>query len=193
MKHTERKKAARLAKQLRRKLELEEDETKQAELRTELHIAEVDEAYTINYPHVEPYISLYGRSKETSGDDEVEESTTTPAAKAALNQKRPEMWSTIEKAMEQGEGALKRIRESRGASSSAGYAEAANTPNTPHPARAAMIAKSHQDWKPKSQSQNGVQSQLNRRERRKLMRETMATDAKKEDGDNDDGQGFFET
>ena len=82
-------------------------------LKRELHVAQVDEAYTVHHPHVEPYISLYGNAKSADNNDE--DAGKTPAARIALNAERPPMWSVVEKTMEEGPDALKRLRERRSA------------------------------------------------------------------------------
>lgn len=180
----ERKKAARLAKQLRRQIEAEEDEEKKAALQKELHIAEVDEAYTINYPHIEAYISLYGGKKKDDDDDDAEK---TPAAKIALSADRPEMWYTIEKAMTKGHEALRQIREKRGEN------DVPEDRSAPHPSRAALISNNPQhDWKTSGRAKEGEQPEFNRRERRKRMREAIAAGAKGPDDNENNGAGFFD-
>ncbi|KAG6980968.1 rRNA-processing protein efg1 [Fusarium oxysporum f. sp. conglutinans] len=68
----ERKKASRLAKQLRKKIEeTESTETDEIEaLKRDLHVAEVDEAYTQHFPHAEPYISLYTSAKSEKEEED---------------------------------------------------------------------------------------------------------------------------
>ena len=59
-------------KQLKRKLEQTPEADDAERLKRQLHVAEVDEAYAIYHPHLEPYNSLYGstaRSKEDKDDD----------------------------------------------------------------------------------------------------------------------------
>ncbi|KAH0596298.1 hypothetical protein MHUMG1_06159 [Metarhizium humberi] len=176
------------------------------DLKRQLHIAEVDEAYTIYHPHLDPYISLYGNSKsegndkgEDAAEDDSETKQTRAAAKAALNAKRPPMWSVVEKTMEEGPEALKQLRERRSADDSAHSAPAtkkhspitrtsSNKPDSRQRHEQAHDQQSRAGAKDKaSKQQKGEQPQLNRRERRRLMRETIAAEP-----DEDDDGGFFE-
>lgn len=158
---------------------------KKAELQKALHIAEVDEAYTINYPHIEAYVSLYAGTKNDEDADEPE-GEKIPAAKLALSAERPEMWHTIEKAMLGGKEALRQIREKRREN------DVPENRSAPHPSRAALISNPHQDWKASGRAKEGEQPELNRRERRKRMREAIAAGAKVPDDDDNNGAGFFE-
>lgn len=172
------------------------------DLRRQLHIAKVDEAYTMYHPHVEPYISLYGSQKAEGNDEEEDaadasETKQTPIAKAALNSERPPMWSVVEKTMEEGLDALKQLRERRSAGDSAPapkkYRAAANkaaSNNTePRPqAKKAQEQKHPVSAKDTTGKQGKEQPQLNRRERRRLMREAMPENK----SDDDDDGGFFE-
>lgn len=75
----------------------------------------MDVNYTIYFPFLEQYVSLYPSSTRAS-----QETSDTPAAELALHAERPPMWATVEEAMEQGERALIRLQnrrpESRGES-----------------------------------------------------------------------------
>ncbi|KIE03001.1 rRNA-processing protein EFG1, partial [Metarhizium majus ARSEF 297] len=202
----ERKKASRLVKQIKRKIEQNPSTEDSDDLKRQLHIAEVDEAYTIYHPHLDPYISLYGNSKsegndkgEDAAEDDSETKQTRAAAKAALDAKRPPMWSVVEKTMEEGLEALKQLRERRSADDSAHPAPATkkHSPTTTTNSNKADSRQRHEQAhnqqsragaKDKaSKQQKGEQPQLNRRERRRLMRETIATEP-----DEDDDGGFFE-
>lgn len=196
----ERKKASRLVKQLRRQIESDPNSDDIASLKQQLHVAEVDEAYTQYHPHVEPYISLYGNAKPSDGDESADK---TPVAKLALKAERPPMWAEVETTMEEGLEALKRLRERRSADDSTPAPKrpapkkssgANNTPLKPqqeHKQRHETQSKhQHGDKsKPAGAGERGAKTALNRRERRRLMRETMAAD---EDADSDGGGGFFE-
>lgn len=99
----------------------------------------------------------------------------------------------VEEKLKEGQTALKRLQERRSPDDN-GSAPL----NQPHPSRAALIASQNGDRppvrpKPVQNGQHGQQTSdgLNRRERRKLMREAMAAESVKEQ-DNDDGEGFFE-
>ncbi|KND94829.1 rRNA-processing protein efg1 [Tolypocladium ophioglossoides CBS 100239] len=180
-----------LVKQLQRQIEKKPDSKDMDNLKKELHVAEVDEAYTLYHPHVEPYISLYGNAK--SADDD-EKTGKTPAARIALKAERPPMWTVVEKTMGEGQEALKRLRERRSADES-----------KPKPKRAepkTSTAKSSDGHKQQEQNRGlqpdgkanvahakkGEQPPLNRRERRRLMREAGPV---VDDSDGGDG-GFFE-
>lgn len=180
----------RLAKQLKRKIGESTNTEERIRLQHDLHVAEVDEAYAVNFPHAEPYISLYiGNKPSDPGEGNGE---PIPAAKAALTAERPPIWSTVEKAMEQGADTMRRLRER-------------NLPielnvNLQHNTRPAKVAPKPQAVvaQPKQPvmqildagGSDRHQPQLNRRERRRLMHKTMS-DSKKS-ADEDDGGGFFE-
>ncbi|OAA74143.1 rRNA-processing protein EFG1 [Cordyceps fumosorosea ARSEF 2679] len=203
----ERKKAERLVKQLKRELEAATDDEERSKIQANLHMAQVDEAYTIHHPHAEVYISLYGSAKKEGDEAEGGEGEKkVPAAKATLAAERPPMWKVVERAMEEGPEALKQLRERRSAtgdddaSASQPRSHAAKTP--PQKERMAkVIAKQAQrnnagkatgDGKTESAAggaqQSGAKTDgLNRRERRRLMREAMASTEKEDEDD-----GFFE-
>ncbi|KAJ3498081.1 hypothetical protein NLG97_g1396 [Lecanicillium saksenae] len=203
----ERKKAERLVKQLKRKIDEATDDEERAKLQADLHIAEVDEAYTQHHPHAEIYISLYGNAKkDAEGDDDDDDEKKTPAAKAALAAERPPMWKIVEATMKEGPDALRQLRERRSADGEteapAGKPRSRNIKPPPQRERMAnVIAKQNyakNAGKPDGESktasaggataqQNGAKPGLNRRERRRIMRETMA----EADKDDDEG-GFFE-
>lgn len=219
---SERKKASRLVNQLKKKLEQESDTDKADQIRRDLHIAEVDEAYTLYFPHLETYVGLYSNSAKSNADNDDDESKT-PAAKAALAAERPPMWTVIEEAMEEGTEALEKLRDRRSPDgleakpslkakpSSKAKSDDSRPPVRP-PARISQPASTAPVTKYQKQQQqsdrrsdnrsvpvenkNGKQPELNRRERRRLMRETAANAGKaaeEEDGDEDEeGGGFFE-
>lgn len=105
---TERKKAMRLAKQLMKQLDETKDEAEIARLKADLHIAEVDLDYALYHPHMETYISLYPKPK-----DEAAEKDEKSSAAHHLHSSRPPMWTTIEKARQEGKSALEKIRDRR--------------------------------------------------------------------------------
>lgn len=104
---TERQKAERLRKQLKKRLDKATDPEEKAKLEEDHHIAEVDWYYTQFFPFMERYIGLYpaAKAEEVSSDG--------PIAKRALHAERPPMWKEIEEAMEKGQGALGRIQNRR--------------------------------------------------------------------------------
>ncbi|KAH7329164.1 hypothetical protein B0I35DRAFT_37772 [Stachybotrys elegans] len=210
----DRRKAMRLIKQLRRKIEQTSDPADLEKLKSELHVAEVDEAYTLYHPHAEAYVSLYKNPKVESAS---EESTGEGSiAKAALKAERPPMWSVVEKTMEEGLRALVMLRERRfpdGATATAKYKTRRPAQNKPaadkaplpksdttaekqrsqpepkQPVAAASAAGGKQPTPAAKQTLPNGKLPMNRRERRRLMREAMAT---KEASDDDEEGGFFE-
>jgi hypothetical protein len=70
-----------------------------------IHNAEVDLNYAMYYPLMKPYSALYPRGKK---DAEVDEEAGTASAKKTRGD--PEMWKTVERAME--EGTLEDLRNS---------------------------------------------------------------------------------
>ncbi|CCE30933.1 uncharacterized protein CPUR_04784 [Claviceps purpurea 20.1] len=211
----ERKKASRLVKQLKRKIEQSPDSDDVENLKRQLHIAEVDEAYTIYHPHLEPYRSLYGNVKvdskgrqdgEDSEEAEEEAKNDAPIAKKALDTERPSMWSVVEKTMKQGLEALQQLRERRPDDLSVSATKPPRaTKNPAHSKRDTSkqdlagrdaAVKSNHDAKkeakttiPSGRTQTGEKTPLNRRERRRLMREA---EAEKDSDDEAEGGGFFE-
>ena len=101
----------RLQKQLKRQLDGTTNPDEKAKIEADIHIAEVDRLYTIYYPFMVPYVSLYPiQNKKAAKEDTGDEASS--AAKV-LHAPRPPMWSTIEKTAEQGDAALERLQESR--------------------------------------------------------------------------------
>ena len=188
----------RLAKSLRRQIEKSESPEEIEELKRDLHVAEVDEAYSQHFPHAEPYISLYTSTKSKTEKDEEgdDEDDKIAAAKALLRSARPPIWSNVEQAMKDGPNALRSLRERRPQVNSQAENRPARKQQKPkaNPNTVQLAAKKPQQQEtsrktaPSSKDQN--QAGLNRRERRRLMRETMQPAEKSED--EDDGEGFFE-
>jgi hypothetical protein len=97
---TERQKATRLLKKLRKRL-LATESTEEVEiLKAQMHVAEVDLNYTQYCPLSEPYVSLYPQ-KSSSADEPNQ-------LKEASSKPKPPMWSEVEKCME--DGTLNRLR-----------------------------------------------------------------------------------
>ncbi len=108
---TERKKASRLEKQLRQRLATTQDAAETASIEADLHIAAVDRLYTLYFPYMERYVSLYPVAElglRAHGGPQPEDQSS---AARALHSERPALWSVIEKAMEQGEVALETLRD----------------------------------------------------------------------------------
>ncbi|KAH8737756.1 hypothetical protein BGZ61DRAFT_582842 [Ilyonectria robusta] len=189
----ERKRAMRLAKQVRKRLEQSSSPEETEELKRHLHIAEVDEAYTQSFPHLETYVSLY--KTESAKDDKDEDKAAK--SKALLEAERPPMWSTIEQAMREGPSALRMVRERRSSDEAQGGSQPERKQRKQRPTttqtqnKPAARAQPTQQQKEKAAPQkNGdAPANMNRRERRRLMREAGTATGK--DDDSDDG-GFFE-
>ncbi|OTB08396.1 hypothetical protein M426DRAFT_7712 [Hypoxylon sp. CI-4A] len=114
----ERKKADRLAKQIRTQLETAEDPKEIEKLNADLHRAEIDSIYTRFFPYRERYISLYPVASlgKSANEKKIEDASI---AAQALHGERPPLWETIEKASEEGTSALIKIRERKSATDSA--------------------------------------------------------------------------
>lgn len=192
----------RLAKQLRRKLQTSTSDEEKEKLNRDVHIAEVDEAYTQYFPHAEPYISLYTNPKpEEASNDEDE---ATQLAKALLKMERPPMWHTVEKAMQEGPEALRNLRERRspdGGSQSQKKKKAASQSQkakTSAPVDKPVVQKAPQAQQQQRNTnlprKKDPAQPKNRRERRLQMRQTQAlqTAAAEKSDEDSDGGGFFE-
>lgn len=194
-------------KQLKRRLEQESDAAEAEKIRHHLHIAEVDEAYTLYFPHIETYVGLYSAAAKKPAEEETEESKIA-AAKAALEAERPPMWKVIEKAMAEGPAALEKIRDRRSPDDT-GEVDDRQPPIRPRPTAPSGAPESrHNDTarQPREQQQqqrpgkgpdtpssrygDKEKQPVNRRERRRLMREAQEA-ANDESDENGDG-GFFE-
>lgn len=203
----ERKKASRLVKQLKRQLEQESDADKAEKLRHNLHIAEVDEAYTLYFPHLETYVGLYSSTAKKTSDEEETEESKLAAAKAALEAERPPMWAVIEKALAEGPPALEQLRDRRSPDDT-GKIDDTQPPIRPKPTAPSSAperrhngASQHTRGQQQQRSGKGpdtsskhdkkdISQAVNRRERRRLMREAQEATNDEED-ENGDG-GFFE-
>ncbi|KAL6832616.1 hypothetical protein V8C40DRAFT_262491 [Trichoderma camerunense] len=202
----ERKKASRLVKQLKRQLEQESDADKAEKLRHDLHIAEVDEAYTLYFPHLETYVGLYSSTAKKTSDEEETEESKLAAAKAALEAERPPMWAVIEKALAEGPPALEQLRDRRSPDDT-GKIDDTQPPIRPKPTAPSSAPERRHNGAsqhPRGQQQRpgkgpdasskhdnkDISQALNRRERRRLMREAQEA-TNDEDDENGDG-GFFE-
>lgn len=192
-------------KQLKRKLEQERDADEAEKIRHDLHIAEVDEAYALYFPHLETYVGLYSSAAKTPAEEETEASKLA-AAKAALEAERPPMWTVIEKALAEGPSALEQLRDRRSPDDT-GKTDDTQPPIRPRPSAPSNApgprhnGASSQHTREKQQrpakgpytsAGDGDKNKQpeNRRERRRLMREAQAA-TNDEDDENGDG-GFFE-
>ncbi|SPQ22361.1 3813dcfe-cf73-4d13-8564-9e9d4aa4a947 [Thermothielavioides terrestris] len=99
----ERKKATRFAKQLEKKLAQATDPDEIAQLKADLHVAQVDIDYARYFPFLEPYVSLYAGAASGEKDE-------TGKAAQYLRGPRPPMWAVIEKTREEGQAALEKLQ-----------------------------------------------------------------------------------
>ncbi|KAI0841779.1 hypothetical protein F5Y06DRAFT_260406 [Hypoxylon sp. FL0890] len=107
----ERKKADRLAKQIKSQLKTATDEKEVEKLNADLHKAEIDSIYTRYFPYRERYISLYPVASLGLSAQAGERKEDASTAAQALHTERPPLWGEIEKASEKGIPALIEIRE----------------------------------------------------------------------------------
>ncbi|KAH8175819.1 rRNA-processing protein efg1 domain-containing protein [Sarocladium implicatum] len=193
----ERKKAMRLAKQLRRKIEKSEDEEEKKQLEKDLHTAEVDEAYAQYFPLAETYISIYPNAKAQEADDS--EDGKAAIAQAALRSERPPMWTVVEQAKSEGPRALLRLRERRPEPGSSNAAPR-KAPTAPVKKKDAKEQTGLDAFKSRPQASTATAAvpttkangqPLNRRERRKLMHKGLPVVQQSDDEDDDEG-GFLE-
>lgn len=124
---TERQKADRLVKKLRKQLIEATNSNEISTLKNELHVAEVDADYARHFPLLERYVSLYpqtisgkeqrpgeaGDGQDGSGKDPEDRFDAQGMAEVALHAPRPPLWATIEKIREEGRGALEKLRDRR--------------------------------------------------------------------------------
>jgi hypothetical protein len=91
-----------------------EDNSERAALRSKIHNADVDVNYTIYYPLLRPYVSLYPK-KESSEPAESSADAPSGQKKASESADGPkgdvDVWKAIEEAMEA--GTLDRLRNSK--------------------------------------------------------------------------------
>jgi len=73
-------------------------------------MAQVDVAYAVYFPFIEPYESLYPSGAKS---EEKERPTTKAAPRRDIPAERPAMWSVVEKAMAEGKAALERLQNRR--------------------------------------------------------------------------------
>ena len=106
---TERQKATRALRKLRKKLEASSvSSPEHTELEKAVHEAEVDLNYTLFYPFVKKYHSLYPRTPEQGPENEHEIGGRGERKVGGL---RPPLWSLVEKSM--AEGTLEALRDGK--------------------------------------------------------------------------------
>jgi hypothetical protein len=92
-------------KRLHKQLAILQDGSEKTEKMHSVHNAEVDLNYTLYYPLLKAYVSLYPKQQKEDGKPG-DSSPPTDGPKGDVN-----MWKTVEKAME--EQTLEELRESR--------------------------------------------------------------------------------
>lgn len=105
-----------MVKQLKKQIASTEDEEQLEKLKHHLHIAETDSLYANYFPLREKYVSLYSAVLKDSSDAQSAEEAKAEAkssnlAARSLNSERPEFWTVIEKAAEEGQPALQALRD----------------------------------------------------------------------------------
>ncbi|ORY12534.1 hypothetical protein BCR34DRAFT_673360 [Clohesyomyces aquaticus] len=111
----DRQKATRILKRLKRELSSLEDDSKEPELLRKIHNAEVDVNYSQYYPLMKAYSSLYPKSKREEKQSQERTDEEEPQAQHPEDvdgpKGDPEMWRTVEQAMQ--EGTLDALRNSK--------------------------------------------------------------------------------
>lgn len=158
----------------------------------ELHIADVDCYYARYFPFLEPYISLFPKTKDEAGDDD------EPVAKRALHAERPPVWKEIEEAVAAGQKALEAIQERRPEKTDAGkeaVSHAKPRPRAPPKDKFDGMSQERRVRLGRPESENvPAKAAKNRRERRKqerLHQEHKKAVEEAADADSD-GSGFFD-
>jgi len=100
----------RFAQQLEKRLSKATDPEEIAQLKTNLHIAQVDIDYTKYFPFMEPYVSLYAQVRGNKEGDDKDGTDDKGAAARYLHAPRPPLWYEVEKIREEGVTALERLQ-----------------------------------------------------------------------------------
>lgn len=179
----------RFAKQLEKKVAEATDPEEVSQLKTDLHVAQVDIDYAKYFPFMEPYISLYAGVAAGEKDEK-------KTAAHYLRTPRPPMWSVVEKTREEGEAALERLQNRRpesvqksgGAQPRAGYNRSTKQPSDKKEKREKNEKREEQEMMEKMGG--------SRRERRALARARASGTGQqggKANGEDDESDGgFFE-
>ncbi|KAI1180113.1 hypothetical protein F4777DRAFT_574395 [Nemania sp. FL0916] len=177
----EKKKADRLAKQIRNQLEATTDEEERKRLQADLHIAEVDSLYAKYFPHRERYVSLYPvASGQSNGGDTKAEDTSTTAR--YLHTDRPPFWTTIEKTAEKGVRALMQIQERKP------VVDSRNNPPQERPPKHSHAVKAD---KPKAKT-SSLSEPAEAPERKGKSKSQLPQEPSGSSSDDDSDGGFFE-
>lgn len=140
----ERQKATRFLKKAVKRLNDNSDPEKHAELEQDKHVCEVDLNYTLYYPLIRPYVSLYATSKSKNEHDGSTGTTRIGGDK--------EMWEIVEKKMK--DGALEALRNglewkqgtpSRGSSATPAVAPAEKKPAKASAAKSASASAKEEE------------------------------------------------
>ncbi|KAK7706173.1 hypothetical protein SLS57_009712 [Botryosphaeria dothidea] len=140
----ERQKATRFLKKAVKRLNDNSDPEKHAELEQDKHVCEVDLNYTLYYPLIRPYVSLYATSKSKNEHDGSTGTTRIGGDK--------EMWEMVEKKMK--DGALEALRNglewkqgtpSRGSSATPAAAPAEEKPAKASAAKSASASAKEEE------------------------------------------------
>ncbi len=180
----------RFAKQLEKKIAKATDEDEIAQLKADLHVAQVDTDYAIYFPFMEVYVSLYAAA--ASGEKEDETST----AAHYLRTPRPPMWAVVEKTREEGQAALERLQNRRAETSSNNTEARPPRQAAERKAPAAKPDSTSRNFDAPTEKPDSGSRGLNRRERRKEARASQSrrgkADAQREEAEESDDGGFFE-
>ncbi|KAG7100628.1 rRNA-processing protein efg1 like [Verticillium longisporum] len=179
----ERQKATRRLKKFQRALKEAEDPEKKAKLEADVHMSEVDIAYTHYFPHLEPYISLWPKTREDGDAKPTEsENARAPGVPKPVFSENPEdkppMWHVMEKLMEEGPAALEKLRDRRDAVGLPAKAmpETSFRPAPAEKPKEAQDKKHHAKEKPN----------------KKEVKRTGNWEIDAGEEEDDDGEGFFE-
>lgn len=109
---TDRQKATRILKRIKKELAAAEDEEEKSVLQKKLHNAEVDVNYAISYPLMKPYSSLYPKSKKSKAA-ETDESDEAKSKTDEIDGPKGDVmvWKMVEEAL--AEGTLEKLRNSK--------------------------------------------------------------------------------
>ncbi|KAI0439261.1 hypothetical protein F4803DRAFT_531986 [Xylaria telfairii] len=173
----ERKKADRLAKQIRTQLGTITDEGERQKLQAGLHIAEVDSLYAKYFPYRERYVSLYPVTSVSHKGPKTED---TSAAARSLYTERPPLWETIEKEAKNGIRRLIHIQERKSAVDSKGK------PSQKQPSKHSSAMDVDQ---PEVRNSSTVESTDHHKARGKHQQPPESPDS---GGDDESDGGFFE-
>ncbi|KAL2164577.1 hypothetical protein VTH06DRAFT_3794 [Thermothelomyces fergusii] len=197
----ERKKAMRFVKQLERRLAQATDPDETAQLKADLHVAQVDVDYARYFPFMEPYVSLYAAAAAAADKDE------TNAAAHYLRTPRPPMWELIEKTREEGQAALEKLQnrwpQERARSSTPPRPPAKQAADKQHSVEKSEMGEKGGKSERRGKSERGGQkpgskgpkpgsAKAQQKHSRKNKDEDDDRDSDSDSGESSDSGGFFE-